>query len=421
MPYLCRTLVVISANNNSIMFSAITIPAFSYSQEYFYGLSLFVAAVVNLVLAGLLLFDPNNYLYTETPRYLRSRRLTGLALAVFGVGFLLHWLFMPHFTHLLAGKALSFSYFHIGGVLFSMSHTSLIDRHYFTRRIVVRDISLLLFSLIIYWLSAWLANPTLTYLGSALFFLHIGYLTWTFYNRFYHIYQQLGNYAEYLPNDIDKEVLWLHYSCHLIIAFGIGGMLCTVLFHDSTTPFTILLFVGILVFAYIYKTLDNFSIIVSEADDYLLKSEEYLQTEEGRQEMLRFKHQQDHGDDSPSPLPSDTSDEVRERIERWVAERHYTDDTITFRDAVNQMGISSKSLTYYLESQVKPRSYRQWLAFLRVEEAKRLMVECPQYTLDYVAQLCGYANRSNLTRTFKALEGVPPFEWLKANKRKHDR
>jgi len=324
-----------------------------YNELYYYGVSLLVAAVVNFVLAALLWFDSNNCIYSEVPRYQRARRLTGLSLLVFGIGFLLHWLFMPHFNNLLLGKALSFSYFHIGGVLFSMSHTSLIDRHYLDRKVVVRDVTILVLSLTIYWIHAFIGNKTLTYIGSALFFLHIGFLTWQFYRRFHRIYKQLGRYADYKPNDTDREVLWLHHSCHLIIAFGIGGMLCTVVFHDAIWPFTVLLCVGIFVFSYIFRALDSFGAVVDEAEENLVESEEYNEAVDDNENEIQ-----------------NTSDELKNRVEQWIAARGYSDPYITVDLAVRQMGISLSSLNYYLEQHTESGSFRRWLTYLRVERGQ---------------------------------------------------
>lgn len=386
----------------------------NYSETFSFDISLIVAAMVNFVLAAMLFFDSNNYIYSETPRYLRSRRLTGLALMVFGVGFLLHWLFMPHFTNLLVGKALSFSYFHIGGVLFSMSHTGLIDRHYLTRRVVIRDVSVLLVSLAVYWTNAWIADVTLTYLASALFFLHIGFLTWQFYSRFYSIYGQLKKYADYKPNDTDHEVFWLNISCHLIISFGIGGMLCTVLFHDATSPFTILLLLGLAVFSYIYKTLDSFGLVASEAEEYLRESEDFMKN--GNRFSQIFTEGEDN-DDSPVSAPSDEilTAEVLARIELWIADRHYADPKLTIKDTLRQMGINEKTLNCYLGRYTSQPGYRQWLSYLRIEEAKRQLLLHPDYALQSIAIECGYASSSTLVRAFKTQEGTPPMEWYMKN------
>ena len=380
-------------------------PHIEYAEEYFFSVSLIVAAVVNFVLAFMLLFDSNNYLYTETPRYLRSRRLTGFSLMVIGAGFLLHWWFMPHFTNLLLGKALSFSYFHIGGVLLSMSHTSLIDRHYLNRRVAWRDVMVLLVSLMVYWINAFIGNLTLTYLGSTLFFLHIGYLTYVFYSHFLRIYRQLGSYADYKPNDTDHEVLWLHYSCHLIIAFGIGGMLCTLVFHDATLPFTILLCLGVFVFTYIYKTLDSFSVVASEAEGNLLQSEEFIQSEDAPQEEKR----------KILLIPDDVH-EIKGRVEQWVAERHYTEANLTIKDALKQMGVTERALDYYLQINTSIQGYRQWLSALRIEEAKRQLLLHPDYSLQSIAEECGYSSSSTLARAFKTQEGITPMELGEENK-----
>jgi len=382
-----------------------------YSETYFFGVSLLVAAVLNLVLAGMLWFDSNNYIYTETPRYLRSRRLTGLSLMVFGLGFLLHWLFAPHFTHLLAGKALSFSYFHIGGVLLSMSHTSLIDRHYLTRQVVVRDVIVLLVSLTVYWTNARIADTSLTYVGSALFFLHIGYLTWQFYSHFIRIYRQLKKYADYMPNDTDHEMLWLHYSCHLIVAFGIGGMLCTVVFHDATLPFTLLLFAGIFVFSYIYKALDSFGAIAREAEENLKESEEYAFNNDV--DVDEDENEDDNEDVIPVEERRKDDDEQKMRIEQWVEERRYTDPNLTLKAALRQMDIKEQRLNLYLEYYTDQSNYRQWLPFLRVEEAKRQLLLHPDHSLQNIANETGYSSSSTLSRAFKSREGLTPMEWLR--------
>ena len=259
------------------------------SAEYFYSVSLLVGAVVNWVLAAMLFFDPDNFLYTETPRYLRSRYLTALSLAVFGIGFFLHWWFMPRFYYPIAASALSLGYFHIGGTLLSMSHTGLIDRHYLTFRVALRDVSVLILSVLVYGMSALLQSHTLLYIGFGLFFLHIGFLTCKFYQSFHRIYLQLGNYANYFVNDTDRDMRWLFFSCHLIILFGIGGIAVTLLFPNDTLPFTLLMFVGVGIFGYIYKALDGFSALAYDSEVNLQKSEEYLHTEQGRKEMKLFR------------------------------------------------------------------------------------------------------------------------------------
>ena len=78
------------------------------------------------------------------------------------------------------------------------------------------------------------------------------------------------------------------------------------------------------------------------------------------------------------------------------------------------MGISTTSLNYYLEQHTTVGNYRKWLPYLRIEEAKRIILEHPDYSFEAIANQCGYANSSNFSRAFKAQEGMTPGQWLSA-------
>jgi len=98
-------------------------------------------------------------------------------------------------------------------------------------------------------------------------------------------------------------------------------------------------------------------------------------------------------------------------VEQWVAEKHYTDPDLTVAKALQQMGISATALNFYLEHNTQVGNYRQWLPCLRIEEAKRLMRENPNYTQQAIAEACGYTSQSTLSRTFKAVTGITTKEW----------
>lgn len=108
------------------------------------------------------------------------------------------------------------------------------------------------------------------------------------------------------------------------------------------------------------------------------------------------------------------NEQIRQRIEQWVSERHFTDPDITSNGALKDMGISITSLNFYLEQHTAVDHYRSWLPYLRIEEAKRILMEHPDYSLEAIAEACGYSNKSNLSRAFKAQEGVTPGQWLSA-------
>ena len=102
---------------------------------------------------------------------------------------------------------------------------------------------------------------------------------------------------------------------------------------------------------------------------------------------------------------------VRQRIEQWVNARRFTNPDITISGALQEMDISATALNYYLEQHTPVDNYRRWLPYLRIEEAKRIMTEHPEYTLEAIAADCGYANKSSLSHAFKLQVGMTPTAW----------
>lgn len=111
------------------------------------------------------------------------------------------------------------------------------------------------------------------------------------------------------------------------------------------------------------------------------------------------------------------SEDVAKRIEEWVDNKHFTDPSLTIGVALKQMGVSASALNIYLCNNTSATSFRKWLPYLRIEEAKRLMQLHPDHTLQAIAEQSGYANHPNFTRAFKTQEGISPTEWIAKQKR----
>ena len=111
---------------------------------------------------------------------------------------------------------------------------------------------------------------------------------------------------------------------------------------------------------------------------------------------------------------------VRQRIEQWVNARRFTNPDITISEALQEMGISATALNFYLEQHTPVDNYRRWLPYLRIEEAKRLMTEHPEYTLEAIATDCGYANKSSLSHAFKLQVGMTPAVWAAGNSKNQE-
>lgn len=222
-------------------------------ESQLYQTMLLLGGVANLLMAFVLYY--NSYAYTPYVVYRRARLLTALSLAVFGLGFMLHYLYLWRTTWIEGATALSVSYFHIGGVLLSWSHISLLNPNYPSRRIVVRDIVILVIALVGYW------NSPVTII---LFFAHISWLTYTFYHTYYKVTHQLIKMHRRV---VEGFMRWMLLSCHLIILSCMGSILVTALMPESVWPYTVLLIAGMAVFIYIFYSLTEYGSVIDSATD----------------------------------------------------------------------------------------------------------------------------------------------------------
>ena len=205
----------------------------------------------------------NNYAYRHYPVYHRSRVLTAVFFAVFGIGLLLHYHFHWRQTCPPMAMALSLTYFHIAGVAITWSHTSLLNPRYLSRRVVARDVAFLIIGLPAYWL---------TTVGVYIFLLHATLMTYDFYSTYYH----RNRHSFPTLGEVGGRAIfrWMLLSCHLIIFFGIGSIVFTYLLPTAVWPYSVLLCVGGLVFIYIYYSISEYGTVIDSATNAVEDAED---------------------------------------------------------------------------------------------------------------------------------------------------
>ena len=245
-------------------------------EQQLYETILLLSGAVNMALAIMLVH--NNVTYHDYPVYRRARLFTALSFSAFSVGFLMHYFLQWRSAWPLGASALTVSYFHIGGVLFCWSNTSLLNYHYITRRVAWRDVGILALNLVCTWTFAAHGSHFYT-LNTAflVFFVHAAFLAVTLYRTYYsarHMLHELeiGDNARAIAITHKKFQL----CCHLIVGFGIGSVAFTKLFPHDMWPFSLLLVAGTAVFSYIFYAISEYSAIVRMAtltmDDMSVRS-----------------------------------------------------------------------------------------------------------------------------------------------------
>lgn len=106
-------------------------------------------------------------------------------------------------------------------------------------------------------------------------------------------------------------------------------------------------------------------------------------------------------------------EELQTLIDAWVGKKGYLLPHRTVSDAAESIGTNSRALYSFFKDQGK--DFRSWRTSLRMEEAKKIILQEPQEPFSHIARRTGYMDRSNFTNAFKACTGTTPSGWKKKN------
>ena len=115
------------------------------------------------------------------------------------------------------------------------------------------------------------------------------------------------------------------------------------------------------------------------------------------------------------PFSQERQTFIKEKLDKWCEERGYKDTTVNMITLSHSLDISKNELSRYFAS-CRNSTFRIWLADVRFEAAKRMMLKYPDYSNDIISAECGFSSRSQLYRVFNAKAGCSPNVWRKGKK-----
>lgn len=115
----------------------------------------------------------------------------------------------------------------------------------------------------------------------------------------------------------------------------------------------------------------------------------------------------------PSLLPQVNDAEFRKlesALEKWVAEKKYRDYDKSREEIVNELHTTREVFHLYFAT-VKGVDFKTWRTALRIEEAKRLLLENKEISANIIGEVAGFSDRSNFYRQFVRIVGCSPKQW----------
>ena len=204
---------------------------------------------------------------------------------------------------------------------------------------------------------------------------------------------ELRRMSQALSNYYDQQgpsLRWLFYS---IIALSILALMIPVLIYTSGLPLSIYaLFCFISIF---YMWFQFVGFIRTSAALRMREAEESEETSVKSEKLT----------DTTEAASSKDLAHVAEAAEKWIADGRHLRTGIVIKTAAQEMGIAREQLTAWLAT-TPQKEYRPWITYHRIEVAKRMMQQHPDWSNETVAQQCGFSTRNYFQEVFKKQEGM---------------
>lgn len=232
--------------------------------------------------------------------------------------------------------------------------------------------------------------------ASILYLLMQGHYSW----RHLHNLKAMRNALQhYYDSDTDGLLRWMKVS--ILVLMLLAWMVPMLIFVQSNG----LAVFGILFFGGIFFLVDSFCDYVLSSAPRKISAAEENETKEDIGEGGIDSEQGTMGN-GPEVL-----EHVEEAVQRWAASGGYRQSGLTMPAAAEAIGVPRYQLSAWLR-QKQQLSYAQWMTNLRIAEAQRVMQAHPDWSVEAVADYCGFADRSYFHRKFKEQTGCTPSRFL---------
>ena len=140
-----------------------------------------------------------------------------------------------------------------------------------------------------------------------------------------------------------------------------------------------------------------------------IPTEELLDKEEGNQRSGE-ENQRNEEEKHLQQLPEERRNFIQNSLAQWCMDLGYKDCNVNMLTLSRTLCISKNELSLFFD-QCLHSNFRIWLSEIRLNAAKKMMLEYPDYSNDIISAECGFSCRTHLYRIFKTKEGCSPTEW----------
>ena len=245
--------------------------------------------------------------------------------------------------------------------------------------------------------------------GAVLYMLMQGYYTWRHMASLVAMRHALDDYYD---RDTDGMLRWMQLS---IVGLMLLALMVPMAIFGTGTWMLIIAFA---IYFFLFYLVDSFCFyLVSPAPERMEAAGQNateVKEEACREQAAMSSHKGIEEGTDAALLSPEVTHEVEQAVAAWLARGGYRQAGLLQPQAAQDIGISRYRLTAWLHQ--RGLKYTEWMALLRIEEAKRIIREHRDWTNEAIADACGFNDRSVFQKKFKQKTGLTPAEWAEQGK-----
>lgn len=217
--------------------------------------------------------------------------------------------------------------------------------------------------------------------------------------------KSLAKLEQYYDDEEDHKIKWIRF-CYIIMMLTQMFVLVYMLLPQPFMKIYALWYVLFLV----YFTANFISFLGSHK--LLLDAFAYKAlTFQNMKEKIERKRLAKVHLDTPSLNENDAEFKRLERsLEKWVAEKRYREYDKSRNEIAKELNTSREMMHLYF-ADVLGMDFKTWRTIHRIDEAKRLLLEKRNLSVNIIAEMSGFSDRSNFHRQFTKIVGCSPKQW----------
>jgi AraC-like DNA-binding protein len=284
-------------------------------------------------------------------------------------------------------------------LLFTFAILALLEVQFPGWRYIFREtISVLLFIAIVFAVYTFSSEEffTLAFFGFAgiysIFLMRYTYLFLKSYRQFHF---RMDNYYS---DEEAKRLHWVFFSFFASLGIGVMALLSAIFIST----------LGALIFTFIFDIFYTFFAI--RFINYTYQFHIIADAMDDREDAEKVNAElMDTKKLHLSPLVQNT---IESNLKSWIDSKYFLQSYVTIDDVSHHIGTNNKYLSLYL-NQYMNRTFREWINDLRIEEAKRLLIEYPNMSVRKISDSTGFSSSNYFCKLFLKSVGKTPLAWRK--------